>query len=663
MCGITGYFSLKQREIDLLKCKDMLNIINHRGPDDFGYALFNSNSGKAQFIRDLEDSRRLSFNPDLILGHKRLAIIDLSPSGRQPMTDESNNLWIVFNGEIYNYIELRTELKSLGQIFRTRTDTEVILKAYAQWGEKCLSRFNGMFAFALWDVKAKRLFCARDRMGVKPFYYYQTADCFAFASEIKALLCLNFERTLNPQIVYDYLAHGFLDHSDNTFFHNIKQLSPAHFLILSDQKTHLTRWWDIEDRTLRGLSEDEYAERFYDLFEDSIRLRLRSDVPIGTCLSGGLDSSSIVCVANKLMFEDNYSPEVVGHKQRTFSSCFEDRQFDERIFIQKVVQQTNASSHYTFPSGEELFDLIPRVIWHQDEPFGSTSIFAQWHVMRLAKENNVTVLLDGQGADELLAGYHGYFGTYYIDLAKRVRLVRLISELYRYKRLHKRFQPLLLASVIRSMLPDFLISALRKVSFIQQTAKQMTTGNLWLDRKFERLYRREYKYVDKFDSELKNQLYSLFMHSSLPALLHYEDRNSMAFSLEARVPFLDYRLVEYIFSLPSEQKLKNGMTKVVLRNAMQGTLPEAVRTRLDKMGFVTPERIWFQTILRDRILKIIGSTAFRDLGVFNTAEVMREFENHCKGKKDISFTIWRWINFCIWHEMFLRNRIEQKYEI
>lgn len=655
MCGIAGYFSLNREKIDTKRFEFLLDTIKHRGPDDFGYAVFNSDLEKSRFVENPNSINEIDFSPDLIFGHRRLSIIDLSPSGRQPMTDEKGNFWVVFNGEIYNYIELKEELKSLGFNFRTNSDTEVILKAYEHWGEGCLNKFNGMFAFALWNVKEKRLFCARDRMGVKPFYYYLDEDRFAFASEIKALIEMGIERKTNNQIVYDYLSHGFIDHTDDTFFYGIKQLRPAHYLVLSDRKIELQRWWDIEDNELTDLSDNEYARRFYELFEDSIRLRLRSDVPIGTCLSGGLDSSSIVCIANKLMFQGDYPREIVGDRQRTFSSCFKDRKYDERVFIEEVIQKTNARSYYIFPEGKELFDLIPQVIWHQDEPFGSTSIFAQWHVMKLARENGVTVLLDGQGADELLAGYHGYFGTYYVDLARSLHILRLFAELYFYKKIHKKFQPMIFASVARAILPDSLIAVLRKMPAIRNASKQATIGNLWIDREFEKAYRRESPFKGKFKSSLKNQLYSLFMYSSLPALLHYEDRNSMAFSIEARVPFLDYRLVEYIFSLPSEQKIRNGMTKVALRNAMKGILPEKVRTRVDKMGFATPENIWFRSILKDKIIDIIESNEFKNIGYFNVPEVKKEFESHCRGEKDIGFTIWRWMNLLLWWKMFINR--------
>jgi asparagine synthase (glutamine-hydrolysing) len=653
MCGIAGYLRFDKEKIDMGNFKNLLNTLTHRGPDDSGHALFAVAAGRALFTDNPE--RPVDFSPDLAFGHRRLSILDLSEAGRQPMSDESGSLWIVYNGEVYNYKELRDELRTFGHTFRTNTDTEVIIKAYSHWGRECLGRFNGMFAFALWDVKRKTLFCARDRMGVKPFYYWCDGRRFAFASEIKALLKLDIERSPNKRIVYDYLSNGILDHTDETFFSGIKQLPPAHFLFVSEGAIETGRWWDIENTELPVLSDEECGGKFLELFEDSIRLRLRSDVPIGTCLSGGLDSSAIVCLANALMFKGDIPPAVVGDRQRTFSSCFEDRKYDERVFIEEVVRKTGAGPYYVFPDGKKLFDEMPRLVWHQDEPFGSTSIFAQWNVMRLASGKGIKVLLDGQGADELLAGYHGYFGSYYVDLLKGLRLLKLAAEVRAYKSLHGHIQPVIFASVARALLPGFLLASLRGLSLMPRSLIGVPIGNPWLHADFEKTYKGEFDYGLRFDHALKNQLYTSFTRTSLPALLHYEDRNAMAFSIETRVPFLDYRLVEYVFSLPGEQKLRNGMTKIVLRNAMKGVLPEAVRTRVDKMGFVTPEDVWFRTILKDRITEIIESTEFRALGYFDVREIRREFESHVRGEKNISFTIWRWINLFLWENMFIKG--------
>jgi len=624
MCGIAGIYNLNNESVSQDTLKRMGDIIRHRGPDDEGLWI----------------DRNIGF------GHRRLSIIDLSPAGHQPMSNEDKTIWITYNGEVYNYIELRPELEAKGHRFISHTDTEVILHAYEEYGEECLNKFNGMFAFCLWDSRQNKLFCARDRFGIKPFYYYFDAKMFAFASEIKALLeNKGIEKRPNNQIICDYLVYGYLDHTEETFFARIKQLPPAHYLVIKDGKLSRKRYWDLNpDEKYESSNDLKYAQRFYELFEDSIRLRLRSDVPVGTCLSGGLDSSSIVCVVNNLLWGQTLNIQGLTPMQKTFSSCFEDKTYDEREFIQEVINKTKVEANFTFPDGKKLFDIIPEVIWHQDEPFGSTSIFAQWHVMQLARAKGVIVLLDGQGADELLAGYHGYYDFYFTDLIKTFQFKRLIQELDLYSKYHSYSKLSTLVRLIRPFLPYSLSSYLKSIL--------KTKISSWVDPDFVKTYQRKIVSVQKYKGCLDDHLYQFFTNSSLPALLHYEDRNSMAFSVEARVPFLDYRLVEFIFSLPSSQKIRDGITKIVLRNAMKGILPEKVRMRMDKMGFVTPADVWFRTVAKEKILEIFNSDSFRNRGYFNVREIKKEFDTHCRGEKDMHFTIWRWINLELWLQRF-----------
>jgi asparagine synthase (glutamine-hydrolysing) len=387
----------------------------------------------------------------------------------------------------------------------------------------------------------------------------------------------------------------------------------------------------------KEVDDKECARKFYEMFRDSVRLQLRSDVPVGTCLSGGLDSSSIVCLANDLLKE--FGAEF---QQKTFSSCFDNKKYDERAFIESVLDKTGAEANYTFPQGEDLFDLIQDVIWYQEEPFGSTSIFAQWHVMKLAKERGVKVLLDGQGADELLAGYHGYYYSFFADLFKTFKFIKLIKEINFYSKYHSYSRLNALMTTVSYISPNFLKN---KPEFIKR-------GKKWIKPEFIKANNKNKRTLSKYKTNLKNDLHQVLVRD-LPALLHYEDRNSMAFSIESRVPFLDYRLVEFLFSLPSNQKINHGVTKIILRNAMMGILPEKVRTRMDKMGFVTPEDIWFRTCAKDEITKIISSDRFRQRKYFNVAEIERNFEAHCKGEKNISFTIWRWINLELWLRKFI----------
>src|SRR3972149_3015976 len=321
MFGIAGILNFTDKAIRKETVREMSESLYRRGPDDEGFYL---------------DGR-------IALIHRRLSIIDLSSAGHQPMCNEDNTLWLTYNGEIYNYKELTSELKMHGHIFRSMTDSEVIIHAYEEWGENCLKKFNGMWAFALWDSRKRQLFCARDRFGIKPFYYFLDENRFIFASEIKPILT---DKTIpcgpNDRVIFDYLAYennDYIDHTEETFFHGIKRLMPAHYMVVNSRGdiSH-SRYWDLDpNERIDEISDEDAAQRFYNLFEDSIRLRLQSEVPLGTCLSGGLDSSSIVCMANRLIFDNGVDPEIIGERQKTFSACFTDKACDERDFINEVV--------------------------------------------------------------------------------------------------------------------------------------------------------------------------------------------------------------------------------------------------------------------------------------------------------------------------------------
>ncbi len=655
MCGIFGVWNTRRQRLDLDALLGSLRSIRHRGPDDEGYLLVNSVEGSFAAclgpdsdagldLPRVED--RFGEQYDLALAFRRLAILDLSPTGHQPMSNVDGSLWIVYNGEIYNYIELRAELQSKGYVFHTQSDTEVILNAYQEWGVDCLSRFNGMWAFTLFDLRKRRLFSSRDRFGIKPLYYLFDGERFVFASEIKALLTYTgIERKPNNAIVYDYLAYNLLDHTDETFFQGVKQLPPAHFLLLEDSNIRIERYWDIDpnNKLERGMDDHaarEYARQFAELFEDSIRLHLRSDVTVGSCLSGGLDSSSIVCVANKLLFADRVAPaELIGEKQKTFSSCFEDPRFDERRHIERVLSATSAEANYTFPSAQNLLKDLPRLIWHQDEPFGSTSIYAQWCVMKLASERKIRVMLDGQGGDELLAGYHPYFDSYWGTLLSRGRFDTLFNEWSAYRRMYGVSPMHLIQHTLFSLAPLSL-----------QRMVRSSRGALGMNPQFAAEFRDRYpdENVGYAGNSFSKRLYLAMTRTSLPGLLHYEDRNSMAHSIEARVPFLDYRLVEYVFSLPDEQKIRNGYTKAVLRDSMKDVLPELTRTRTDKMGFVTPEREWLSNDLKDWLDGIINSSSFKSREYFDHSQVAGLLGQYRANKRDFGFLVWRWVSLELW---------------
>lgn len=642
MCGIFAFLDLNNSRMNPDSLEKMSGSIIHRGPDDSGYAFFEL-FGEQRTLdckNMIEPTYFEKYKGLLAFGHRRLSIIDLTEAGHQPMHNEDRTIWIIYNGEIYNYRELTEELEKKGHFFRSKTDTEVILHAYEEWGTECLGHFNGMWAFALWNKKRRRLFCARDRFGIKPLYYFFDGKKFILSSEIKAILQYpDLKTTPNHDRIYDYLAYGYLDHTEETFFKNINQLRGSHYLILDikgqDLILNIRQYWDLEPTEQK--TDGHFEESFLELFEDSIRLHMRSDVPVGTCLSGGLDSSSIVCIAKKFL-NSNF------HK--TFSSCFDDKKYDEREFIAKVTEATNSEPHYVFPDPQKLFDEIEDLIWHQEEPFGSTSIYAQWNVFRLAKERGVKVILDGQGADELLAGYHPYFGFYLSELARTFRFREFVEEYRKIRSFYAYSHSWILGHLLVCLLPVKL-SRIMKNQFIIQKNKWLNIHN----HSFQ-----DIEFQNKFKNIFLDRLYQSLMNLTLPGLLHYEDRNSMAHSIEARVPFLDYRLVELVFSLPMNQIIRNGTTKVILRETMKGKIPENIRTRLDKMGFVTPEDVWFRGVLKDQILEILNSRSFAERGYFNVNEIKRFFDRYCRREINQSSTIWRWVNLELWFRIFIDRK-------
>lgn len=651
MCGIVGIYNFKEA-VNPVLIKKMADTLKHRGPDDEGYLGIHFDIKKVYSLigndSQIEGVKLQDFNQpvNFLLGHRRLSIIDLSTNGHQPMSNEDGSLWIVHNGEIYNYLELKKELEALGHQIKSKTDTEVILHSYEEWGRDCLNYFNGMWAFVIVDVKRRKIFCSRDQVGIKPFYYFYDGKRFAFASEIKALLKIDhLSIEPNEQIIADYLFYGLLDHTKETFFKDIYQLRPGEYLILDEDRWIVQPYWEVQPKEIFFQNNEDNVKQFYELLEDSIRLRLRTDVPIGSCLSGGLDSSSIVCVANRLMFDGvSTEPKLIGDKQKTFSSCFEHFTYDERYFIEKVIAHTGAEKNYIFPKPEELFLEIYSLIWHQEEPFISTSMYAQWKVMSLAKQRGVTVLLDGQGGDELLSGYLPSYYFFFKHILREGNPIKLINEGVGFLKNQRMGLPILLTRLVR----DILLKGVNPFSQ-KYTEKKME----WVDGGFRKRYLRPLPEPKVFKDELNNYLYQLFRMTRLPSLLHYEDRNSMAFSLEARLPFLDYRLIEFVFNLPPEEKIEGGLTKAILRKAMQGILPEEVRRRTDKMGFVTPEDIWFKTILKNSVYQIFGSKPFAKRGYFNVDKVIQTFGDYCKGKINWDSTIWRWINLELWLRVFI----------
>jgi asparagine synthase (glutamine-hydrolysing) len=558
--------------------------------------------------------QRLLPEAEVMFGFRRLSIHDLSEAGHQPMGTPDGKLWIVFNGEVYNFVELRAELEQCGIQFKSRTDTEVILHAYAQWGPECLHRFNGMWGLAILDLRqsgAPRLFLARDRCGVKPlFYTTDGAGGVAFASEMKSLLPLRDGKwKTNEVAAANFLAWGRYPsaRAGSTFLKDVHLLPPGCCAEWTGRDLKVSRWWDLKaDGDGSQLGEAEAIEKLRALFEDAVRLRLRADVPVGSCLSGGLDSSSIVGQVSKLLAEGKGSTNT-GSTQHTFSAVYHvDGPFNEKRFIDRVLEGLPATAHYTYPDGERLEASFDRLVWHQDEPFTATTVFAQWCVMEKVRQENVTVLLDGQAADELFAGYRPY-RWWFREMVRRGRIAGAIREAKAVAR-ETGDKPWrnFLAGAGMALTPCALVRAVTRRGYnraLTQAASQiLLPGKMQpvLDAVNDAASTESYPWRRVTES-VDDHLRGLVLDFSLPRLLRYEDRNSMAWSVESRVPFTDYRIVEYAFS-PAMRglKLKDGWAKWGLRKAVNGLTHGDIIWRRDKMGFGTPEPMLVRQLLAKR---------------------------------------------------------------
>ncbi len=646
MCGISGLFGMKGIHSDLQEFIRSNDIVSHRGPDGYGMAFFQTGTDQSRLIElAMEQIKVPEQMVTLALGHRRLAIIDLSQNGAQPMSTADECLWITYNGEIYNYIELREELVTLGYSFRSASDTEVILTAYAEWGEACVNRFNGIWAFAIADLKKNKLFCSRDRFGVKPLHYFHDGTRFVFGSEIKELLCYSFvPRQVNQRAAYEYLAFGAVDYCEETFFTSIYKLMQGHNLTVDLATGDIAKTCYYQPRFEKNtkISYEEAALEFRRLLTDSVRLQLRSDVEVGSCLSGGLDSSSIVSLMRQELTKGGRT-----HIQRTFSSHFEEEEANELEYMQEIIKATNVHADFTYPSPQELLHDLEKLVWHQDEPFGSTSIFAQWSVFKLVHENKVKVMLDGQGADEMLAGYVGFYHTYLDQLNRQRQYFTLWYESYKYANLHQQSRTPLVGKGL-----ERILGRLGKPSRTSGFTYRIDWLNPALTVKFQEqsLYQKAVSLAPFGAGEiLENTLYQMTFLTNLQALLRHEDRNSMAFSVEARVPFLDHRLVEFIFSLPSHFKIRDGYTKRVLRDGMRGVIPEKIRWRVKKLGFATPERKWQQNTLKPLI-----ETAVQDerLYPYLVAENATDYLVQLQQQGVTDFAPWRWLNLSLWMKVY-----------
>ena len=612
-----------------------MSLLRHRGPDDQGVLL---SDGKCVIVgRDLPTRE---WTGEAVFLHQRLSILDLSEAGWQPMASEDGRYYIIFNGEIYNFVELRRELEGLGFTFRSRSDTEVLLAAYLQWGAKVLSRLVGMFAFAVFDSVARRLFLARDPFGIKPLYYVCGPVTFAFASEIKALLALEWvPRTANPGRVYDYLRFGVTDHGSETMLAAISCLPAAHFLEISvaqPERVRPIRYWDIDLENRSVLSMEGAAEQLRALFLESMRFHLRSDVPLGAALSGGVDSSAIVMAMREV--------GGAGLDLKTFTFVPNDPLLSEKSFVAEIADRAGTEAHYVTPDAGDIVDDIESVIVAQDEPFTSTSIYAQYRVFRLAHKAGIKVMLDGQGADELLGGYRHYLGPRLGSLLRQGRLRAAVGFLARAGRLPGGSKRAILMGAGAGFLPGALHGQMRRL-----VGKDLLPS--WLSRDWVETHRiagEPLNYTVRGKETLRRTLYRSLTGVGLPALLRYEDRNSMAFSIESRVPFLTSTIANFLLSLPEEYLIdERGVSKRVFRDAMRGLVPDLVLDRRDKIGFATPEREWLLA-LGPWVDAALSIEALSGVPALDGKAVRGQWREIAEGRRRFDSRVWRWCNLIVW---------------
>lgn len=620
MCGIVGIVRFDEKPIKKTELQTMMQVIKHRGPDDEG-----------MFI-----------DGHVGLGHVRLSILDLSSAGKQPMTDPTGRYTIIQNGESYNYIELRDELKALGYKFTTQTDTEVLLNGYIEWGESVLDKLNGMFALAIYDKEKQTLFIARDRFGVKPLYYHVGDGQLIFASEIPAILkALPGKPKANENAIFDYLVFNRTDQTEDTFFADIFKLQHGCSFTLDLKQSYtkdslpIRKWYNLAEHVQQVKSEigkwkGQEREHYMDLFKKAIELRLRSDVPWGVCLSGGIDSSAITATIIRELKE----PDV-----HSFSAVYgKDSKADESKFIDEF-KGIVPNMHYIHPDAETLLAHLDDYVRIQGEPTPTTSPYALYCILTEASKY-VKVILDGQGSDEAIAGYEYIPGLYYKSLFTHFKWCRLAKEIVQYAKLHKSWRHVKYMTFF--MLPSKMRTKVRVAQrgyinpeFVAKHKDSVIADKLYGANTMEEMLIAHFEY-------------------KLEHLTKWSDRDTMAFGVEGRSPFLDKDLVEYSIALKDELKIRGGYTKFILREVMKGIMPEKVRLRVDKKGFSVPQDEWFRTEqFQGLVREILQSESFAKRGYFKPEEAMKLYQRHLNGEINISKDIWKWINLELWFRKYI----------
>jgi len=641
MCGIGGIYSFKSK-VPAIYIQDMMQEILYRGPDDGGFLSIDKLNSRcihyaasdSPFRAQLDEPvlQQNSEVADLWMGFRRLAIIDLSIKGHQPMSYQDGRYWITYNGEIYNYIEVKAELAGLGYQFQSASDTEVILAAWVEWGRKAFSKFVGMFAIALWDWEQRKLILARDRFGVKPIAYLYNKDHFIWASEEKQILRSGFyHKSPDLRSIKDFLCYNQVRTNEHSFFDGIKLVKPGHSIEIDDNgKLSEYLYWKLEYTPTR-LSEPGRLETFNAMFTDAVRLRMRADVPLGIALSGGLDSSSIAVTASRM----------TNLPIQTFSVYYEqDKKYDERPYIYEVLKKGNFNPTYYTQDSQISLDAISKWVYLQDMPSTGASPISAFYNYKNVKEAKIKVLLNGQGGDEVLAGYPYYYKYLLAHQWKSGLVGKWLKSLIGFASTQG------LSKAIKyqaeSLVTLFPFSYLQKLE-----RKKYTTDEIYLLSK-SLGYFEEDSLLHRTPKDLNDILRHTLLRTMMPHMLSWEDRNSMANSIESRVPFLDHRLVELAFSFPEEDKIRKGWSKWILRKTMEDKLPASVQWRKDKTGFLTPTDEWTNGMLKDDIADLLHSSTFNDRGLWDSKQVLKRLKTNDFGKNEL----WKIVNMELWFREF-----------
>jgi len=625
MCGIVGFCSYRS---DKLISKDMLytmtNSMSHRGPDDSGCVLLEKENNIFYPFKNMADATKID-SGIVGLGHRRLSIIDLSNRGHQPMSDELNLVWLIYNGEVYNYIELREELKDKGYKFNSTTDSEVVLKSYLEWGADCFRRFNGMWAIGIYDMRTGNIILSRDRFGKKPLYYFKNSDFLLFASEIKAILMHPaVSKAMNMKKVADYAGrhYRYVDCDNESFFKDIFQVPKSTYMIF--QKTgdiSVHKYWDLKEVLLLrvAMSEGETVEQFRWLLKDAVKIRLRSDVPVGCMLSGGLDSGSITCVAASQ-----------NNDFITFSGITGEGYYDESEYIKEVIKHTGVKSRFIYPDASALFPTLKEMLNFHDEPVCTVTWYLNYIITRQISQYHVPVVLTGHGGDELLAGYWDHYHYNFSDMRMNGEDDSGEFNLW----LHNHNRPVNEYDREREYIEKLRNNSNMEVDKYSQYLSALSPGMLQ--------YPISSIFYSPFKGDLVRRLYLELFYETVPPSLRAEDRNMMAFSIENRLPFLDYRLAEFSFKLDNKYKIRDGLGKWLLREAMK-----------DKTGFNAPFDEWIRNENKKQLEDVISSKSFMNTEVYSINRVKDLFDEHMNGRNHYMF-FWQYINLNLWYEQYFK---------